>query len=828
MNRSDSVDPKRWSVVRRVFEELVELPLDVRHGSDAWNVLTPRERSEVESLLAFDAGETDTHEYRAPVSLATRVSSDPLDTPSKDLWIDDFHILRKIGAGGMGAVYEAEQANPRRKVAVKVLRPELCGGSALRRFEVEAEFLARLEHPNIARVLAAGIHATRSGPFALELPWYALELLEQAAPITTYADAHGLARRARIELVLEACAAMCHAHGRGVIHRDLKPANLLVDACGRLKVIDFGIARAVTSEDEEDTTRPGVILGTPRYMAPEQALGPATTVDVRADVFALGTVLRELLIGSATPAHQKEPRLPAELRWILTKATAEERERRYPTVEAFTQDLERHLRGHEVEAAPPSVRYLIVKRIKRHRVLLATTFVVVAALSTALWIALTSLARAEQETVRAQHERRLALRESERHEGFTHVLRSAMDEARSMRRGSDVTVRELLDQVRRQADRNHHLPAYVRSAVFEHIGVLAFQNGEHEQSVLWLERALDLLREGGELGGAPEVLTRANLADALRRMGRVDEATTMLSEALTIADRDLSEDDPARISAYHRRAAELSRTARFEEAVTLSRELLELRRTRFGEWSAEMAEGLAQLGMILNNAGRFEEAVTVLERARTEQARWLPETSDATLTVTLNLCTALLTLRRPEEAAKLSRPAAEAALERLGESHVLTLKLRRSFGQALRMSGHPREAIPILEACLATQRENLPYDHADVISGAGLLALAELEGGDANSAEARLRPYTDESFQDHPQRISALVFARLTYAKSLDALDRDEEAVKAFETTWQLAARHLGEGHHRTRDVASQLAAVHERRGRAEQAEAWLVRAGKR
>ena len=217
------------------------------------------------------------------------------DAPDMLLGIDlgGVTIKRLIGAGGMGRVYEGWQAPPGRTVAVKVMRPGLAAEEFFRRFDHEARLLARLQHPGIAQVFLVGVHRLPAG----EVPFFVMEHLADAVPITDYARRHAGSVPQRLELFRQACAAVAHGHERGVIHRDLKPGNILVDSQGRVKVIDFGVARSTDADAALTTleTDAGRILGTLQYMSPEQFATGAEQAGVRSDVYALGVVLFELL-----------------------------------------------------------------------------------------------------------------------------------------------------------------------------------------------------------------------------------------------------------------------------------------------------------------------------------------------------------------------------------------------------------------------------------------------------------------------------------------------------------------------------------------------------
>lgn len=284
-----------------------------------------------------------------------------------------FTLVRMIASGGMGCVFEASQEHPQRAVALKILRPGLGAPSALARFRHEPELLARLQHPNIAQVFEAGVHTD-----GLEsLPYFAMELIAVAQPLTTYAAERKLSVRERLILFAKVCDAVQHGHQKGIIHRDLKPGNILVGQDGEPKVIDFGVARATDADVLVTTqqTRMGDLVGTIRYMSPEQCDGDSAKIDTRSDVYSLGVVLYELLTGvapydtSGTTVYaavrvikEETPRRPGEhvralrgnLDAIVLKAIEKVPSRRYSSSADLAADLRRHLAHEPIEARPPT------------------------------------------------------------------------------------------------------------------------------------------------------------------------------------------------------------------------------------------------------------------------------------------------------------------------------------------------------------------------------------------------------------------------------------------------------------------------------------------
>lgn len=391
-----------------LFHELLELPAAERAAR----------------LTAACGGDAElAAEVRALLAAAERVPPEFMQAPSAEeratlstspLRVGRYEIVRKVGEGGMGVVYEARQDNPRRTVALKLMRSDRFDPRLLRRFEHEAQMLGRLQHPGIARIYEAGTadvtfaaHASTatadetvvSGggaalpPVLRAQPYFAMEYVH-GQTLTAYADRHGLDTRARMELLAQVCDAVQYAHASGVIHRDLKPGNILVDDLGQPRILDFGIARVIGGDAQALTlqTEAGQLLGTLPYMSPEQVGGDPAEVDHLSDVYSLGVVAWELLVGrlpydvrrcslaeaariireeEPTRISQFNPRLRGDVETVLRKSLEKEKRRRYASAGELAADIRRYLHDEPLRARPVSAWYQLRKFSRRHRGLVA-------------------------------------------------------------------------------------------------------------------------------------------------------------------------------------------------------------------------------------------------------------------------------------------------------------------------------------------------------------------------------------------------------------------------------------------------------------------------
>ena len=387
-------DSSRHADVKAVFFAVCDLTGDARAAALATACRGDDElEREVQSLLAHDSGplaqaggvgQSDRHADPAAAHAGTETQSATDDgarhPPSRR--IGEYEILSVLGEGGMGVVYLARQRSPRRDVALKVLRAGSLRTADVRRFELEAELLGRMRHPGIASIYEAGTHRAGTGV----QPFFAMEYIE-GRDLAAHVEGADLSVSDRLELFVSVCDAVQSAHDLGIIHRDIKPANVLVDEAGRPHVIDFGIARVLGELDGLDAqqTRTGLLIGTPQYISPEQLQGQP--VDGRADVYALGLILYELLVGQrpyelagcstadilrivcdepVTPPGRIRKRLRGDLEAMLTTALEKDPSLRYATVRDLAADVRRHLRGEPVLARATPLAVRAGKWLRRH------------------------------------------------------------------------------------------------------------------------------------------------------------------------------------------------------------------------------------------------------------------------------------------------------------------------------------------------------------------------------------------------------------------------------------------------------------------------------
>ncbi len=534
--------------------------------------------------------------------------------------IGRYEIKRVIASGGMGTVFEGLQDNPRRPVAVKVVKSSFESKEALQRLEYEAQVLARLRHPGIAQIFDAGSYDDGG----TSVPYFAMEYIPNARPITEYARSKGLAHRQRLELFLQVCDAVHHGHQRGIVHRDLKPSNLLVDSTGHVKVIDFGVARATGADMQQARaeTRVGQLIGSVQYMSPEQFDADPNDIDTRSDVYALGVVLYELLAGElpfdtsassifdiATEVregrlrqlgtHSKE--FGGELEAIVHKAMKKDRESRYQSAFGLEQDLRRYLAGEAVTARPAGFSYQLQVFARRNKALIGIV-------STAFVLLVAGIAITTTLLVKVDAERRRAESESQKATAGREFLTAVLAEAVPHGYGDTTTVADVLDSASEKIGGAFTDEPEVEAEIRRSLGMAYLNIGRWRQAEQQLAPALALRKQALGLSHEKTIqsINDLKLANSVLGDNRANlELEREMVSAMTLRS---GSDDPTDSIGISEMAYALEDVGDLSEAQRAAREIWEITSETQGENSKEALSGQSHYSWLLMKNGRFEEA----------------------------------------------------------------------------------------------------------------------------------------------------------------------------------------------------------------------------
>lgn len=790
------MDRDQWQRIRALFEETVRQPSqDQERFLEEACSEDPSLIPHVKQLLQAERDSKDFLEPPADEGVARLVDESPSQTVTATT-IGSYEIRRLVASGGMGRVYEAEQKNPQRVVALKMLRHQLATPAALRRFRHESELLARLKHPAIAQIFEAGTHFEGDGPTRHELPFFAMEYVEGAQDVVGYANDRGLSIEDRLRLFILICEGVHHGHQRGVIHRDLKPANLLIDAAGRPKIIDFGVARVIDAEQATDTrlTEAGQIMGTMHYMSPEQIEADANEVDTRSDIYSLGVCLYELLTGylpfeiDQAPMHkaariitETEPIKPGrrvrsligDLERIILKAMHRDRDQRYAAVSDLSGDLRRFLAHEPVLAGPPGTAYRMKKFIRKYRVGVTAAVLVVLALLCGMTGIVLGLIEAREQHRIAELEKEKAIEaqkeaEAQRDVARKEVLKShtVIDFLKEMfacaspwQDGRDVKVVDILDRAAARIETAlEHEPEVEAMLRFE-VGRVYYRLGLLDEALPHIEYAMvglsSILGEASEEAiGARNLLTLL-----LERKGLLERAERHARETLQISRKFFNEDHQSTLGSMNNLAIVLQMRACYEEAGELHRAVLEKRISRHGENHLLTAYSMNNLANVLQDMDRPEDAVELYRKAFEVRETHLGLDHPDTVTAQSNLATTMMTLGRTQDAEPLLRKVHAVRLRELGEDHPSTLEALQNLGVLEANLGHFPEGEKILRE--VTERmirvfgeENLNTLDSMHQHGNVLLQMERFEEAEA-LVERTLDGLIDQLGEDHPKTLDS-------------------------------------------------------------------------
>jgi eukaryotic-like serine/threonine-protein kinase len=746
----------QWEKVKELFDAALERdPADRERFLSSACGSDPSLRNEVESLLSAYARSDGLSQPEVPVTSTAEVK--PLES------IGPYKLIRKIGEGGMGQVWLAEQTAPlHRQVALKLIRAGMFDDSLLRRFQAERQSLALMDHPAIAKVFDAG--ATPEGQ-----PYLVMEYVP-GEPITKYCDRRKLGIRDRLELFVKVCEGVQHAHQKAILHRDLKPANILVvevDGKPAPRLIDFGLAKAAApSLDGESLVSIWAFAGTPGYISPEQAGGG--DIDTRSDVYSLGVVLYELLTGSLPldteqwkkqpldevlrQLRQQDPARPSsrvrtekqssaaaalergldprrlagmlhgDLDSITMKALEKDRTRRYGTASELAADLDRYLNRMPVLARPASAAYRMRKYVQRHSVAVSVAAALVILLAVFAALEAVQLRRITRERDRAN---RIA--------DFMTSMFKVSDPSEA--HGNQVTAREILDKASTQIQTGlasdpemQTQMMMVMGQVYENLGLYERAESIYSQAVAIRQRQLGDQND-------QTLQAEASLAWTMYRRGHYHDSESLLRRLLAIRLHRSGINNPATMTVMDYLGAVLNEQGRAAEAENLERQVVAYRRRTLGDSNPDTLVAINHLALTLQGQGKWAEAEAL---DRQEMPAWRNiEGNDSPrgLSAAENLAIILYREGRLAEAEALIRETLATKRRVLGPDHPETLRSMNTLMAILTDEDKLDEAQSLEEQVLAARTRVLGPDHPLTISTMSNLANILTRRGDFKRAQ---------------------------------------------------------------------------------------------
>jgi serine/threonine protein kinase/Flp pilus assembly protein TadD len=770
--------PERYQQIKRVFARVCGLApearaayLDQACGADA------DLRAEVEALLAHDRetlpvrprvsaaaalGMSHEGESAAPGSSAFgALPSSPTSLPES---IGHYRIVRQIGQGGMGVVFEAEQEHPRRTIALKVIRPGIASPQVMRRFQFEANVLGRLQHPAIAQIYEAGTATIRTASgISIEQPFFAMEFVH-GRPLTELLGGPALGSRQRLELFASICDAVQHAHQKGVIHRDLKPGNILVDERGQPKILDFGVARLTDADVQMTTiqTDVGQLIGTIAYMSPEQAAGDSRELDTRSDVYALGVLLYQLLTGrlphdvrgkttpealrmiteaDPTPLSSVNRVFRGDLDTIVAKALEKEKTRRYQSAAELAADVRHYLRDEPITARPASTYYQLQKFARRNRALVGGTVGIFVALVIGTVVSATYAVRATHAEELAEQRRQRAESEAAEAEAVSGFLVRMFESVEpEIAQGFDTALlRLLLDDAARNIDVGFSEQPEVRATLQGTIGWVYHSVGERDIAEPHLQAAYASRRD---LLGADDPKTLASLAQLYNlrwSQGRFDEAEQLCRDVIAARRRVLGEYHPDTLAARYDVAGIMQSAGRLDDAEA---ELTEVRAAidaHLGEDSPLAIQALNGLAVLHHERDETAEAIALYRRVLANRQAAHGDAHPATIAVYQNLATALHRHGDLEESEALHRRLVELTREVYGADHPTSIQIGINLAGLLTSRSKPAEAEDVVRDVIERSRRVNGPEHPDTIKAMGNLGIALRMQGKLDEAAAQMR-----------------------------------------------------------------------------------------
>ncbi len=791
--------------------------------------------------------------------------------------IDRYKLLQRVGEGGFGEVWMAEQREPvTRRVALKIIKLGMDTNHVIARFEAERQALAMMDHPNIAKVFDAG--ATDTGR-----PYFVMELVKGVS-ITEYCNKKCMPSRERLKLFVQVCAAVQHAHQKGIIHRDIKPSNVLVTHLGDdpiVKVIDFGIAKATERSLTEQTmfTEIGQFVGTPAYMSPEQADPLGTDIDTRSDIYALGVLLYELLTGVTpfdvktlrgaaldeikriiredepskpstrlsslgndldTVARQRatEPKklsttLRGDLDWIIMKAMEKDRTRRYESSNGLAMDIERYLANEPVTAGPPSATYRMRKFVRRNRVSVVTAAVIVLALALGVVGASSGMIVAMQERDRADAAAQAesvarieAQRQADRAEAvnnfLTDDLLGAVDPTRTHNR--EITMREVVDEASLRIATRFKDQPYIAASIERTLGDIYTRLGVFAIAENHLRHSQDLFLDAPGDYERETLAIRGDLHKLQFHAGDYEQGIKDTEASLAIMLDTLGEEDLVTLNTMSILAMLYTWHNQLDKAEPLFLRALAALDNTVGPRHRDTMSVRNNLAVLYSEQRELDKAVSMLESVHEAMKSEYGEEDPDTLDSMVNLVHVYNEMNRLDQAEELGTQMLEAAHRTLGDEHVTTLNAMNNLAVTYVRKGELDLAEPLYLEDFETSKQIFGAEHPDTLVSMANLGRLYMRMERFEDSARVLSECAALNEKVLPPGHFGIGITQRSLGESLVGLDRTEEAIPHLVEAYDVLVPLLGPENPGIKDLIERIAASYERTGVPDAALEWRAR----